>query len=235
MLSNQTRQLSTNVRQIGLVGVVLAAFVASYGLVTMLTASPPTLDNSEPARMGGIASVTPPHLLPDFTLTNHSGQPVSLSDFRGRGVLMFFGYTHCPDVCPTTLLDYTRVKQILAESADDVAFVFISVDGARDTPDVLAAYLGRYDPDFIGLTGDTAALQQMGVDYGLTFAADRVDVGHNHDHGDDPHAVEDNYFVQHTSPSFLVDRNGYLRRASFYGTDPSIIAAEIQLILAEHD
>ena len=158
-----------------------------------------------------------------------------LSDLRGHAVLMFFGYTHCPDVCPTTLADYRLVKEALGVEADGVRFVFVSVDSARDTPAVLADYLGQFDPDFIGLTGDEATLRQMGAEYGLLFQRDTITVGHDHADGDDhEHAEEldsDNYFVEHTSPSFLIDSEGYLRRVYFYGTDSERIVQGIRELL----
>jgi protein SCO1 len=183
----------------------------------------------------GAARVEPPRLLHEFTLTSHTGQPLSLSDLRGQAILMFFGYTHCPDVCPTTLADYRRVKQALGDDANAVKFVFTSVDGARDTPDVLAQYLAQFDATFIGITGDEAMLQRMGTEYGLLFQQDTISVGHEHEEGFTHHHETgldaDNYFVQHTSPSFLIDRDGYLRLVYFYGTEPEVIAQGIREIL----
>lgn len=144
---------------------------------------------------------------------------------------MFFGYTHCPDVCPTTLADYRRVKAVLGNSAADVAFIFISVDGERDTPDVLTRYLGNFDTEFIGMTGDEATLRQMGAEYGLMYQQETLNVRHEHKHGYDHNLDEENYFVQHTSPSFLIDRDGYLRLVYFYGTQPQVIVEGIRQIL----
>jgi protein SCO1/2 len=183
----------------------------------------------------GAALVEPPQLLQDFTLTSHTGDPIRLSDLRGQAILLFFGYTHCPDVCPTTLADYRRVKQALGEDADKAAFVFISVDGARDTPDVLTQYLRQFDSSFIGMTGDETTLRQVGAEYGLFFQEEAISVGHEHEdgythrHGDD--LDTENYFMQHTSPSFLVDPDGYLRLVYFYGTEPEVIAEGIRQIL----
>ena len=187
------------------------------------------------AQPAGAALVEPPHLLQDFTLTSHVGDPISLSNLRGQAILMFFGYTHCPDVCPTTLADYRLIKQSLGDHADKVAFVFISVDGGRDTPEVLARYLGQFDAGFIGMTGDEATLRRIGAAFGLLFQQETVSVAHEHEegyahhHGDDLDA--ENYFVQHTSPSFLIDRDGYLRLVYFYGTEPDIITEGIRQIL----
>jgi protein SCO1 len=191
-----------------------------------------TIDAAKPA---GAALVEPPHLLRDFTLTSHTGDPIRLSNLRGQAVLMFFGYTHCPDVCPTTLADYRRIKQSLGDITDEVAFVFISVDGGRDTPDVLARYLGQFDADFIGMTGDETMLRQIGTEFGLLFQQETISIGHEHEDGDTHQHGDgldaENYFVQHTSPSFLIDRNGYLRLIYFYGTESKIMAEGIRQIL----
>ena len=193
------------------------------------------IGTAETSQPGGGARVDPPHRLQDFTLTSQTGAPMSLSDLRGRAVLMFFGYTHCPDVCPTTLANYTRVKQALGGVADKVAFVFISVDGTRDTPDVLARFLHQFDDAFIGLTADEATLRQIGAEYGLLFQQDTDNAtqvqGDQHGHGHDDTLDTQNYFVQHTSPSFLVDPDGYLRIVYFYGTKPEIVAQGIRQML----
>jgi protein SCO1/2 len=182
----------------------------------------------------GAAIVNPPHQVSDFTLTDQNGHELSLSDLRGKAVVLFFGYTHCPDVCPTTLADFGRVKQALGETAEDVRFVFISIDGARDTPQVMKSFLDQFDSDFIGLTGDETLLAQIGSEYGLMVSKDAVNVEHEHedDHEhDDAELNVENYFVQHTSPSFLIDRDGYLRLVYFYGTKPGTMVEGIQSLL----
>ncbi|MCZ7542680.1 MAG: SCO family protein [Anaerolineae bacterium] len=167
---------------------------------------------------GDEASATvydPPHDVGDFTLTRHTGEPFRLSDLRGRMALLFFGFTHCPDVCPNTMATFVRVKDALGEQTEAVAFVFISVDRARDTPEVLAAYLDQFDPGFIGLTGDEADLRRIGEDYDLYFAR-RASGGS----GDD-------YMVDHTAASFLLDQEGRLVMAFPYGTRAEDIAGAI--------
>lgn len=163
----------------------------------------------------------PPKEIGDFTLTSHTGDPLSLSDLRGKAVLLFFGYTHCPDVCPMTLSEFKQVKRELGDAADRAAFVFVSVDGARDTPERLAAYVGAFDPDFIGLTGDEAALRQIGRDYGLFFQRSAYD------------NTQADYLVDHTASSFVVGPEGRLRIIYPYGTDPAIIAEGIAALLDE--
>lgn len=172
-------------------------------------------DSGNEQKPGGAAIVEPPHAVQDFTLIDQNGEPMSLSNLRGQAVLMFFGYINCPDVCPTTLSDYTLVKDTLGREADDVTFVFISVDGERDTPELMADFLSYFDSEFIGLTGDEDVLRQIGAEYGLMFEPDGTE----------------NYAVQHTSPSFLIDPDGYLRMVFFYGTDTDDIANGISEIL----
>jgi protein SCO1/2 len=169
----------------------------------------------------GITQVEPPRALPDFTLTDQRGEPFSLSDLRGKMALLFFGFTHCPDVCPLTLLEFKQVKSALGKQAEDVAFVFISIDGARDTPEVLAEYVGGFDESFIGLTGDDATLTRIGSDYNLYFARRA-----------NPSGSADDYIMDHTSSAFLVNRSGDLTAVYAYGTQSDVIAGDIQTRLA---
>jgi len=224
------------------IGLLIALLAGGYLLGNVVNTVLPfqTSPSSDPvvdSRPSSGAIVNPPYQVQDFTLTSHTGEPLSLSDLRGKAVLMFFGYTHCPDICPTTLADYRRVKNALGDDADEVAFVFISVDGARDTPEVLAAYLGRFDSEFTGLTGDETVLQQIGSEYGLIFQQETINVEHEHEAGYEHEPGDDlqaeNYFVQHTSPSFLIDRDGYLRMVFFYSTKPSAITEGIRELLQE--
>jgi protein SCO1/2 len=182
----------------------------------------------------GGAIVNPPFQVRDFTLTNQTGAPLSFKDLRGRAVVLFFGYTHCPDVCPTTLADFTQVKKLLGAEADRVAFVFVTVDGRRDTPVVLKEYLNHFDPGFIGLTGDETTLRSMAAEYGAYFSipADQQKGDSDKDHHEEG-IDSDNYFVQHTSPAYLIDPKGFLRVVYFNGTTPEIIAQGIRQILQD--
>ncbi len=162
----------------------------------------------------------PPIAVSDFTLTDHNEEAFSLSDLRGKVVMLFFGYTNCPDVCPTTLAEFKRVKALLGEDAARVAFVFVSVDGARDTPERLALYVHAFDPDFIGLTGDDAAIRSVARDYGVFFQQVSYD-------------NPDNYLVDHTASSFAIGPNGDWRIKFTYGSDPVGMAEQIQRLLAD--
>ncbi len=180
----------------------------------------------------GGASVNPPFQVHDFTLTNQAGAPMSLKDLRGRAVVLFFGYTHCPDVCPATLADFTQVKKSLGAQADKVTFVFVTVDSKRDTPAVLKEYLNHFDPGFIGLTSDETTLHSMAAEYSAYFSSptdQHKEDGHEHHHEED--IDSDNYFVEHTSPSYLIDPRGFLRVVYFNGTSAEVMANGIRQIL----
>jgi len=161
----------------------------------------------------------PPRPLQPFTLTDHTGAPFSLSDLEGRPALVFFGFTHCPDICPTTLAEFTRVKALLGEDASEVAFVFVSVDGARDTPERLAQYVGAFDPAFIGLTGDDAAVRPVADEFGVYYQAVPVK------------GSQTGYLVDHTASSFALDREGRLAIVFSYGTPPEAIAQRLRALL----
>ncbi len=188
----------------------------------------------EEANPSGGAVVNPPFQVHDFTLTNQAGAPMSLKDLRGRAVVVFFGYTHCPDVCPTTLADFTQVKKLLGAEADRVAFVFVTVDSKRDTPAVLKEYLNHFDPSFIGLTSYENTLRNMAAEYGAYFSipADQQKGDSDKDHHEEG-IDSDNYFVQHTSPAYLIDPRSFLRLVYFNGTAPEIITQGIRQILQE--
>ncbi len=209
--ARRNRRLYLGLAAINAVLFGLLAYIVIDRLANARSDSP-TIDGDWSS---GATVYDPPRALRDFTLTTQSSERLSLSDLRGRMGLLFFGFTHCPDVCPTTLLEFKRVKQALGDDANEVAFVFISVDGVRDTPEVLARYLADFDPDFIGLTGDEVYLRQIGADYDLFF--ERREMG-----------SEGGYTVDHTASSFLIDREGRLVMKFAFGTEPEAIAAAIR-------
>ena len=131
----------------------------------------------------------------DFRLTDHTGRVRSLSDFRGKVVAIFFGYTHCPDVCPTALAELAQTVKQLGRQGDEMQVLFITVDPARDTQKVLAQYVPAFDPRFLGLYGDAATTAKVAAEYKVFFEAQR------------PNA-SGNYTVDHTAGVFLIDRRG---------------------------
>lgn len=236
MLARLFRSDTTSgIRYVILAGIVVALFAVGYVIGNIVTtvwqAGTPAAEDSGGPTAG--ARVDPPHLLSNFTLTSQTGAPISLHDLRGRAAVLFFGYTHCPEECPTTMANFKRIKQMLGDQANQAAFVFISVDGKRDTPQQLTSFIDQFDSAFIGMTGDETLLRQIGSEYGLVFSQDGItapavsDDDHEHAEALD----QQHYFVQHTSPAFLIDRDGYLRMVYFYGTEPAAIADGIRELL----
>lgn len=199
---------------------IIGAAVALYALYTAIakSGSEANVANVEPYRG---TDYEPPLSLQNFTLTSQTGEQMSLEDFTGQPILLFFGFTNCPDVCPLTLSEFKQVKALLQDQSDQVNFVFVSIDGARDTPEVLADFIGNFDSDFIGLTGDDVALTQIAQDFGAEF--EPIDTAHS------PH----NYSMEHTARSYLIDGDGQLRVTFAYGTEAEILAERTRELLPE--
>ena len=169
----------------------------------------------------GAIRLAPPIDVPDFTLSNQDGRAFRLSDLRGRHILLTFGFTNCPDICPLTLSDFQQVGDMLGDRADEVTFVFISVDGRRDTPAVLRSYFEFRQLDgIIALTGSEDRVRAIGAPLGLSF-----EVG-----GD---ASAGAYTVNHTAGSFLLDASGRWIMRFQFGLPPDRIAAELRTLLKD--
>lgn len=196
------------------VPVLAILFVAGYILATQVIAGLQT--NAAPeSGYTGVTVIDPPRPMPDFALTDQNGELLQWSDLRGKYVLFAFGFTNCPDICPLTLSEFRRVRDGLAENAQEVQFVFISVDGERDTPQVLADYFRvRNLEGFIGLTGDPEQVRTIGENYGLYFSFSEKD-------------AQGRYNVDHTAGSYLIDREGRWVARFAYGTDMRLITEEI--------
>ncbi|MFC4159482.1 SCO family protein [Chitinimonas lacunae] len=155
---------------------------------------------------------------PFLTLTDHHGKPRSLADFRGKVVVLFFGYTHCPDVCPTTMSELASAMKQLGPQAREVQVLFVSVDPERDPPELLARYVPAFDPSFIGLTGSPAEVKSV---------ADRFKIVYQKVNGSD----EKNYTVDHSAGSYIFDKTGKLRLFVSYGAGAKVFAHDIGLLL----
>jgi protein SCO1/2 len=155
----------------------------------------------------------------EFTLTGPDDQPVGLRDLRGKVVLLFFGYTSCPDICPTTLYEMRDMLDDLGGKAEDVRVVFVSVDPEKDTPQRLQAYLANIDPRgrLTGLTGSLDTLNEVAAQYGIFFQKR----AYNDSGG---------YLIDHTATVLLVDGEGYLRVVYPYGTPGAAIADDVRYI-----
>ena len=168
-------------------------------------------------------SVNPHRLMPDFTLTNTESQPTRLSDMRGKAVLIFFGYTHCPDICPFSMAEFYAVKQELGDLGNEVQFVMISVDGTRDTPEVMRYYVKPFDSTFIGLTGPESDVTRIGVNYGVHFEKQK------------PTDAQGAYTVAHTTYTYLLDAQGRWRIVFPFGTPVESMAADIKHVVLQAD
>lgn len=161
--------------------------------------------------------------LPDlkFSLTNDLGQPVTAQTYRGKVVLMYFGYTHCPDVCPLTLVHLHTVLNKLGKSADDVRVLFVTVDPARDTVPVLHQYVTAFDPHIVGLTGSQDALAQLAKRYRAFYQREQ------------PKAAAGDYEVTHSSAIYFFDRDGRAQVLATPGATNDAILHDLKLLLGQ--
>jgi protein SCO1/2 len=155
----------------------------------------------------------------DFRLTDHNGQARSLADFRGKVVAVFFGYTHCPDVCPTTLSDFAMALQQLGPLAEQVQVIFVTVDPQRDTPDMLKVFVPAFNPNFLGMYTDEASLKQLANEYKVVYQKNALN-------------TEDDYLIDHSAGTYIYDRNGHLRLLMPYGSGHGAIAQDLKVLLS---
>jgi protein SCO1/2 len=148
-----------------------------------------------------------------------SGAPMRLSDFRGKFVLLYFGYTYCPDVCPTTLSDLANMARTLgAEKMEEVQVILVSVDPERDTAAHLAEYLPAFDPRFLGMTGTVEQVHEVASQFGIYFERHEAD-------------AQGAYVVDHTSAVTVIDPEGYVREVFTYGITGTDMAADIDYLM----
>lgn len=201
-------QRSTPVRILTLRTCVAALAALAVGL---------SLSGCKPASFHGTA-YEPPAKAPAVNLKTATGEDFSLANQKGSVVLLFFGYTHCPDICPTTLSDWERIKAGLGRDASRVRFVFISVDPARDDPATLKRYVSRFDPDFIAATGDTATLARIEKSFHVESSREKSNSASG-------------YVVTHPSQTFVVGRNGDLRLLYSFGMPTNDVVSDIRQLL----
>lgn len=155
----------------------------------------------------------------DFKLTDHNGQPRSLGDFKGKAVVLFFGYTQCPDVCPTTLAEIAEARQRLGPDGAKVQTVFVSVDPERDTPEVLAAYAAGFGPDVVALRGTPEQTTAAAKAFKVFFAKA-------------PGKEPGSYSVDHTAGTYVFDAQGRVRLFVRYGGGADALVHDLKLLLA---
>lgn len=149
---------------------------------------------------------------PSVELDGPNGSTVRLTDYEGKVVVLYFGYTFCPDVCPITLSKLDRALDILGDDAEDVQVIMVSVDPERDTPEVLEQYMAHFNPDFVGVTGDVDAVDRIATVYGVYYEAEEG-------------SEATGYLVNHTATVMVVDKDGYLKLVlPFEGTAEEVAA-----------
>jgi protein SCO1 len=156
----------------------------------------------------------------DFELTDHNGKVRHLSDFAGKVVVMFFGYTQCPDVCPTAMAELAQVKKALGSDGERLQGLFVTVDPQRDTPAVLKAYMENFDPSFLALSTTPDKLESLAAEYKVYFK--KVDG-----------KTASSYTMDHSAGSYIYDTRGSLRLFARYGSGVEPMAADIRLLIKQ--
>ena len=192
---------------------LIAACAVAAGATGLLSAC------SDKAPKFAAIDVTGADYARDFSLTDHNGQTRSLKDFKGKVVVLFFGFTQCPDVCPTSMNELAEVKKMLGKDGDRLQGLFVTVDPERDTPEVLKAYMGNFDPSFLALyTTTPEQLAALAKDYKVYYK--KVD-------GKTPTS----YTMDHSAGSYVYDTEGKLRLYTRYGTGVQPLVDDIKLLL----
>lgn len=154
----------------------------------------------------------------DFSLADHNGQARSIKDFQGKVVVVFFGYTQCPDVCPTSMAELAEVKKMLGPDGERLQGLFVTLDPERDTREVLKAYMGNFEPSFLALRPDLDKLPQLAKDFKIFYK--KVD-------GKTPGS----YTLDHSAGSYVFDSQGRVRLYSRYGSGAAALASDLRLLL----
>jgi protein SCO1/2 len=197
-------------RKILWVGLLSLAVVATAILLALLFA--------KPAGFHGTSYNEPYPTAPQIELKKSNGETFRLSDQKGKIVLLFFGYTSCPDICPTTLAELKQVMDGLEKKAESVQVVFISVDPKRDAPEKIQEYVEHFNQSFIGLSGSTDELKIIWDNYGVV----REEVESNSAFG---------YIVNHTARTYLIDADGNLRLSYGFQTPVKDIVSDLKILL----
>lgn len=154
----------------------------------------------------------------NFALTDHNGKPRTLDDYKGKVVVVFFGYTQCPDVCPTTMVEMANVMKELGPLASKIQVLFVTIDPERDTQKLLAQYIPAFDPHFIGLYGDQAATDKVAKEFRVFYQ--KV-----------PGKTPGSYTMDHTAGSYVFDQEGHIRLFVRHGQGVDPIAHDLKLLL----
>lgn len=171
-----------------------------------------------------------PYRINDFSLSNQYNETVVNGDLKGSLVLVYFGFTNCPDECPTTLSIWKKVYRMLGDDGGGVKFVMISVDPKYDSPEQLLPYMANFHPDFIGLTGSLEDIEDIATEFNVFFREFYPEALVGGDSDDDPEHDED-YLVAHTTLTFLLNKDGQIVLAFPYNTSAELIVADLERYL----
>ncbi|HEU4709370.1 MAG TPA: SCO family protein [Methylophilaceae bacterium] len=172
--------------------------------------------NKEPSLYG--TDITGASFASSLSLTDHTGKPRTLDDFKGKVVVLFFGYTHCPDVCPTTMADLAKAMKLMGPKSDEVQVLFVTVDPERDTQQVLADYVPSFDPRFIGLRGTPEQLAETAKNFKIFYSKQES-------------AGKSDYTIDHSAGTYVFDKQGHVRIYIKYGEKPQEIAHDLKTLL----
>ena len=176
--------------------------------------------SSKPAVSFSGVDITGASYARTLSLPDANGQPRTLGDFKGKVTVVFFGYTQCPDVCPTTMTELAQVKKSLGSDGDKLQAVFVTIDPERDTPEILKAYMGSFDPSFVALRGTLEQTQAAAKEFKVYFA--KV-----------PGKTEGSYTMDHSAGSFILDAKGNPRVFERYGAGPEGLTADVKALIAQ--
>ena len=190
---------------------LLSGFIAILFLVTACVRSPASFKATD---------ITGATFARDFALTDHGGQPRSLADFKGKVVVVFFGYVQCPDVCPTTLSTLREVREKLGADGDKLQVVFITVDPERDTGEVMSLYVPAFHPSFVGLRGDAATTEKVAKEFRILFLKN-------------PGKTPTSYTVDHSAGVFIFDTQGKIRLYASQNMTVDAYVHDIQALLGK--
>jgi len=185
-------------------------------LMASVAAAPPASAGAAPTLKAGVFE--PPRTAPEFSLRGSDGAELTLSRYRGKVVLMSFGYTHCAAVCPVTLATLAEARKSLGLAADAVQVIFVTVDPERDDVARMKTYMAAFDASFVGATGTPEALAAMRRSYGVTARKQ---------------GTSDGYVMDHSSSIYLIDRTGKLRAQMPYGHSAGDFVHDVKLLLAQ--
>lgn len=153
----------------------------------------------------------------ELSLIDHHGKPRTLADFRGKVVVIFFGFTHCPDVCPTTLAELAQVAKELGAAAEKMQVLFVTVDPERDTPELLKQYVPSFNPNFLGLYGDAAATARTAKAFKIFYQKQPLPGG--------------SYSIDHSAGTYVLDQQGRLRLFAQYGAGATALLHDVRILL----